>query len=234
MRTRGARTIARRILIGCVLAPLVCLAQPAGQAWAQRRDIVLVGDSTVYGTGQTSPQTFYQPGTVLELLLRKTEPKTSPWRRARVTNLGVGASNSQHWLDVPPAGCGTLLELFTVPSRACRDGIAWVDEVMRIRPTADLVILQLGLNDRLITTDPAEVVDRLEQIRARLPVPVLVFPPVAPLPWSATLRAELEARGFSVPPDYPSTLPTFDELHPTRGGYAAMAGLWLDRILDLP
>ena len=105
---------------------------------------------------------------------------------------------------------------------------------MRLRPTADLVVLQLGLNDYLVTDDPAATADRLEQIRSRLPVPVLIFPPVAPTAWSASWRAELEARGVEIPADYPATLPTFDQRHPTPGGYAAMAGLWLDRILKQP
>lgn len=218
--------------VAASLALLALHVSPASAAG--RRDIVLVGDSTVYGTAQGSAQDRYQPGAVLELLLRKPEPTTSPWRRARVTNLGVASSTTQHWLQTPPPGCGSLLEYFLVPSRACVDGSAWVDEILRIRPTADLVVLQLGLNDYLVTSDPAETADRLEQIRARLPVPVLIFPPVAPNAWSAALRAELVARGIEIPADYPATLPTFDQLHPTHGGYAAMAGLWLDRILKQP
>lgn len=200
------------------------------------RAIVLVGDSTTWGTppAATGTQSPHDPGRSLEALLA-IDP--GPWRNADVLNYGVGASNTQHWLAAPPAGCGTLLAGFPVVEIACRDNVSWIEVVSRKSP--DLVVVDLGLNDALVTTDPEETVDRLVQIRDALsPVPVAFFPPIAPPngprgAWPWHVREAMERRGLFAG-EYPAWLPTFDRLHPTDGGYAAKAGLWLDAIHQQP
>lgn len=215
------------------------------------RNVALIGDSTTYGTpppqqGVHSIQSPYNPGATLEALLAKLEPPPeeggTPWRAARVTNLAVGASTTKLWLDEPPPGCNSLLALFPVVKKACAEGTSWVKAV----PLAvdgghlDAVIVDLGINDLLITKDPAETVDRLEAIREALaPVPVVFYPPIAPPDgprgdWPLQVRAEMESRGLFGDAEYPPWVPTFDGLHPTHGGYAAKGGLWLDGLRRLP
>lgn len=200
------------------------------------RTIVLVGDSTTWGTPPpgTGTQSPHDPGHSLEALL---EIEPGPWRNARVLNYGVAASNTQHWLAEPPVGCGTLLTGFRVVEIACRENVSWIEVVSRKSP--DLVIVDAGLNDALVTAEPGETVDRLILMRDRLsPVPVVFFPPIAPPDgprgvWPLLVRAEMEQRGLFAA-EYPMALPTFDRLHPTDGGYAAKAGLWLDAIREQP
>lgn len=214
---------------------------------APRRNVVIVGDSTTFGTSPPGEggQSPYNPAAALAALLKVVEPAPArggtPWRRAHVRNLGIGASNTEHWLAVPPAGCGTLLEASQLVRFACAAGIAWVDAIPAVVPGgARAVILHLGLNDLFVTSDPAETVDRLQEIAARLaPTPVLYFPPIGPSggprgDWPHLVRAEMEARGLFASPSYPYELPTFDGLHPTHGSYAALAGLWLDALRALP
>ena len=191
-------------------------------------------DHLGYATCRHGHAESHDPGHSLEALLA-IDP--GPWRNADVLNYGVGASNTQHWLAVPPAGCGTLLAGFPVVEIACRDNVSWIEVVSRKSP--DLVVVDLGLNDALVTTDPEETVDRLVQIRDALsPVPVAFFPPIAPPngprgAWPWHVREAMERRGLFAA-EYPAWLPTFDRLHPTDGGYAAKAGLWLDAIHQQP
>jgi len=217
----------------------------------RQRTVALIGDSTTYGTpppksGFRNQQSPYNPGATLEALLATLEPLPgeggTPWRDARVYNLAVGASTTVLWLQNPPVRCGTVLDLFPIVKTACGRSVSWVEAV----PDAvegrklDAVIVDLGINDLLVTTDPRETVDRLVKIRDLLkPVPVLFYPPVAPESgrrgdWPLRVRAEMEKRGLFSEPQYPTSLPTFDGLHPTHGGYAAMGGLWLDGLRRLP
>jgi lysophospholipase L1-like esterase len=242
--TRGPRL--RVALLALVLA---VPAAPIGDAHAApRRSIVVIGDSTTFGTpppgdGGQSP---YNPAAALAALLKTLEPAPTrggtPWRRARVHNLGVGASNTAHWIAAPPAGCGTFLEASRLVKAACAAGVAWLDAIPAAvpGPPPDVYIVHLGLNDLLVTSDPSETVDRLEEIASRLaPTPVLFFPPIGPLDgprgdWPQRVRAEMELRGLFASPSYPAELPTFDGLHPTHGSYAALAALWLDALRALP
>lgn len=226
--------------------------EPSSAATVARRNVVLVGDSTTYGTPEPRPgvrgasQSPYEPGASLEALLAHVEPPPaaggSPWRDARVHNLGVGASTSEHWLASPPAGCRTLLELFPVVKTACRQNTSWVEAIQATVGDApiDAVIVDLGLNDLLITQDPETTASRLVRIRKELaPVPVLFFPPIAPPngprgDWPQRVRAAMVKRRLFEEKQYPAYVPTFDGLHPTDGGYAAKAALWLDRLRTLP
>jgi len=220
-------------------------------ARVRQRTVALIGDSTTYGTpppksGLKKLQSPYNPGATLEALLASLEPPPAeggtPWRDARVYNLAVGASTTVLWLQNPPVPCGSVLDLFPIVKAACGRGVSWVEAV----PDAvegrklDAVIVDLGINDLLVTSDPRETVDRLVKIRDLLkPVPVLFYPPVAPESgprgdWPLRVRAEMEKRGLFSEPQYPTSLPTYDGLHPTHGGYAAMGALWLDGLRKLP
>jgi hypothetical protein len=97
------------------------------------------------------------------------------------------------------------------------------------------VIVDLGLNDRSITQEPSEVADRLVAIRDRLaPIPTLFFPPIAPDDaWALSVRRQMKDRELFTG-QYPRSLPTYDPVHLTDGGYAAKAGLWLDAIRRVP
>lgn len=208
-----------------------------------RRTVVLIGDSTTYGTAPKSEglQSPYNPGASLEALL-SIDPEPSPWRGARVYDLAVGASSTPLWLASPPIGCKTLLALFPIVKKACAANVPWVKAV----PLAvdghhvDVVIVDLGINDLLVTKDPEQTVDRLVAIRRALkPLRVLFFPPIAPpdgprRDWPERVRAAMEKRGLFSEAQYPPYVPTFDGLHPTDGGYAAKAGLWLDALRKLP
>lgn len=226
----------------------------AERAEPSRRTVVLIGDSTTWGTPPNGEgiQSVYNPGTTLETLLRTVEPPPdeggTPWKDARVHNLAVGASTTElgastteHWVSTPPVGCGSFLELFPVVQAACASGTSWVDA---IEPAIggrapDVVIVDLGMNDALITGDPRETVDRLVAIQRSLaPSPVLFFPPIAPPSgprgaWPARVRVEMERRGLFAGRQYPTQVPTFDDLHPTSGGYVAKAGLWIDGLRSL-
>jgi len=232
-------------LVAIALCAVVFLVGSAEAA--PRRSIVVIGDSTSFGTpppggGLQSP---YNPGAALTALLA-LEPTAlhggTPWRRARVHNLAVGASNTAHWLATPPVGCGSILEVWRVVKAACASGMSWLDAIPAVvrgaRP--DAYIVHLGINDLYVTSDPTETVDRLQEIATRLaPTPVLFFPPIGPLDgprgdWPQRVRAEMELRGLFASPAYPAELPTFDGLHPTHGSYAALAALWLDALRALP
>jgi lysophospholipase L1-like esterase len=210
---------------------------------ARRRTVVLLGDSTTYGTAPKKEglQSPYNPGASLEALLA-IDPEPSPWRGARVYDLAVGASSTPLWLASPPVGCKSVLTLFPVVKAACAAKVPWVKAV----PLAvdghhvDAAIIDLGINDLLVTRDPEQTVDRLVAIRRALkPIPVLFFPPIAPPDgprgdWPERVRAAMEKRGLFSGKQYPPYVPTFDGLHPTDGGYAAKAGLWLDGLRKLP
>ena len=210
--------------------------------------MVLIGDSTTYGApppnqGNQSP---YNPGATLEALLAALEPPPeaggTPWRHARVHNLAVVGSGTTLWLERPPVGCRSVLSAFTVVKRACAAQVSWIEAIPMAVDGAkiDAVIVDLGINDLLITKNPRETVDRLEIIRNALaPVPVLFYPPIAPRDgprgdWPQRVRAEMTARGLFSDPLYPQYVPTWDNLHPTHGGYAAMGALWLDGLRKLP
>lgn len=225
---------------------------PSTAATTTRRNVVLIGDSTTYGTPEPRPgaskevQSPYNPAASLEALLAHVEPPIerggTPWRDARVYNLGVGASTTALWLQDPPAFCGTVLEGFAVIKAACRAKKPWISAVREAIGGApiDAAIVDLGLNDLLATQDPNETVTRLVQIRKALaPVPVLFFPPIAPPngprgDWPQRVRAAMIKRKLFDERQYPAYLPTFDELHLTDGGYAAKASLWLDALRRLP
>lgn len=208
----------------------------AGEPPPSPRTIALVGDSTTWGTPPPGEglQSAFHPAAVLEALLVL---ETGPWAGARVTNYGVGASMTSHWLAVPPAGCGTYFEAFAAPRAACAASTSWIDVVAAAAP--DLVIIDLGINDALETRNPLDTVRRLEALRDRLaPIPVVFFPPMAPpdgprgrWPWRVR---QLMARHHLIAGDYPEFVPTFDRLHPSAGGYAAKAGLWLDAVRAQP
>jgi len=129
-----------------------------------------------------------------------------------------------------------------VVAQACAHQTSWLEAIPLAVEGAhvDAVIVNLGINDLLITKNPAETVDRLQAIRAALaPVPVLFYPPIAPPggprgDWPLRVRAEMTKRGLFADPQYPAYVPTFDGLHPTHGGYAAMGALWLDGLRKLP
>lgn len=262
-RATFAATIVGMLVAGCaaVRPPAPASAptatprptpSPAPAPTAARRNVVLIGDSTTFGTPEPRPgvrgaiQSPYSPGATLEVLLAHVEPLPdaggTAWRGARVHDLGVGASTTEHWLSYPTAGCGTLLEFFPVVKAACREKVAWVDAVSPAIGEApiDAVIVDLGLNDLLITQDPAATVSRLLRIRKALaPVPVVFFPPIAPPEgprgdWPQRVRAAMVKRKLFEEPQYPAYVPTFDDLHPTDGGYAAKAALWLDALRKLP
>lgn len=237
----------RRALLSAtlLLAGTLCIAGTSHAA--ARRDVVIIGDSTSLGSPPPSGgvQSPYEPGATLAMLLRMLEPTAkrggTPWRRAKVHNLAVGASNSEHWLASPPAGCGTLLEAARIVQLACAAGTSWIDTIASAVPTgAEVYIVHLGINDLLVTSNPIETVDRLEEIAARLaPVPVLFFPPVGPPDgprgnWPQLVRQQMELRGLFLSPSYPKELPTHDGLHPTHGSYGALGALWLDALRALP
>lgn len=232
-----------------LVALLFCVAGLVGSAEAApRRSIVVIGDSTSYGTPPPGDgiQSPYNPGAALAALLKTLEPAPTrggtAWRRAKVHNLAVGASNTEHWLAAPPVGCGSIFEASRLVKAACAADVSWLDAIPAVVPGAppDAYIVHLGINDLYITSDPTETVDRLQEIATRLsPTPVLFFPPIGPLDgprgdWPQRVRAEMELRGMFASPSYPTELPTFDGLHPTHGSYAALAALWLDALRALP
>lgn len=214
---------------------------------------MLIGDSTTFGTPQHRKaasrrgalQSPYQPGAALEALLALEPPAASggtPWRAAKVHNFGVAASTTEVWLVEPPRFCDTVYSRYPLVAMACRKKIAWVKAVplavggVRI----DAAIVDLGINDLQVTKDPVETVARLKAIRDALaPVPVLFFPPIAPPDgprgtWPQEVRAEMVKQGLFAEAQYPAYVPTYDGLHPTDGGYAAKAALWLDALRRLP
>ena len=191
-------------------------------------------------------QSPYNPAASLEALLAHVEPTPAtggtPWRGARVHNLGVGASTTELWLQDPPAFCGTALEGFAVIKAACRTKKPWISAAGSAIGDVpiDAAIVDLGLNDLLITQDPEATVARLARIRKALaPVPVIFFPPIAPPngprgDWPRRVRAAMIKHKLFDERQYPAYLPTFDDLHLTDGGYAAKAALWLDALRRLP
>lgn len=225
---------------------------PEPTATDARRHVVLVGDSTTLGTPEPRPgvpkaaMSPYNPAASLEALLANLEPLPAgggtPWRGARVYNLGVGASNTSLWLEDPPPFCNTVLEGFPVIKAACRKKVPWIAAIREAigETRVDAVVVDLGLNDLLITQNPDETVDRLVRIRKALaPVPVLFFPPMAPPngprgDWPQRVRAAMVKRKLFDEKQYPAYLPTFDDLHLTDGGYAAKGALWMDRLRKLP
>lgn len=210
--------------------------------------MVVIGDSIAYGAPPPAEglQSPYAPPTTLETLLANLEPAPpaggASWRGARVLNLAVGASDTSLWLARPPRECHTLFNRFPVVQKACAANVAWVDAVWMMAGggTIDAVIVDLGINDRLVTDDPRVTVDHLVQIRDALaPAPVLLYPPIAPRDgprgdWPQRLRAAMAARGLFDEKQYPPYLPTYDGLHPTPGGYAALGALWIDGLRRLP
>lgn len=233
-------------------APSPCPPSAERGTSGPRRNVVLIGDSTTYGTPERQPasqdrsiQSPYNPGAALEALLASLEPASkggTPWRGARVHNLAVGASSTAMWLQDPPAACGTFFELFRIVKTACAKKVPWIDAVRAAIGGAkvDAAIVDLGINDALKSDDPKETVERLKRIRDALaPAPVLFFPPIAPpdgprRDWPERLRAAMIEAGLFDEKQYPPYVPTWDGLHPTHGGYAAKAGLWLDRLRALP
>jgi lysophospholipase L1-like esterase len=217
-----------------------------------RRNVVLVGDSTTFGTPEPRPgvsravQSPYNPAAALETLLAHLEPLPAnggtPWRGARVHNLGVGASTTALWLEDPPPYCNSPMELFPVIKAACAKGVPWIAATRAAIGGApvDVVIVDLGLNDLLSTPDPNETVNHLVRIKKKLaPIPVIFFPPIAPPDgprgdWPKRVRAAMTKRRLFDEPQYPPYLPTFDGLHETDGGYAAKAALYLDALRKLP
>lgn len=214
------------------------------------RNVVLVGDSTTYGTPEPRPgksiQSPYNPAAALETLLAHLEPTPrdggTPWRGARVHNLGVGASTTVQWIADPPGFCGTPMELFPVIKAACAKQAPWIASLGAAIGGApvDAVIVDLGLNDALITQDPNETVERLLQIKKMLaPTRVIFFPPIAPPSgprgdWPQRVRAAMKKRRLFDERQYPPYLPTFDGLHETDGGYAAKGALYVDALRKLP
>jgi lysophospholipase L1-like esterase len=241
----GSVLVCLTLLTGCARVPGA--SAHAAPFDAPRRNVVLIGDSTTWGVvpSRQGRQSEYNPGTTLEKLLSVVEPPPdqggTPWKDARVHNLAVSASTSEHWLSRPPAGCDSPLEVFPVVRAACARGTSWVEAI----PAAigdvppDVVIVDLGINDALITRDPNQTVDRLVAIRDALaPTPVLLFPPIAPGggprgEWPGRVRAEMERRGLVAARQYPTYVPTYDDLHPTSGGYVAKAGMWIDGLRSL-
>lgn len=215
--------------------------------------MVLLGDSTTYGTPQQQKETGrkvamqspYEPGAALEALLALEPPSSrggTPWRDAKVHNLAVAASTTDLWLTEPPRFCKTAYARYPLVAKACRRNIAWVKGVALALDGAriDAVVVDLGINDLQLTNDPQETVARLKQIREALaPAPVLFFPPIAPPDgprgtWPQEVRAEMIKQGLFDEAQYPAYVPTYDGLHPTDGGYAAKAALWLDALRKLP
>jgi lysophospholipase L1-like esterase len=217
-----------------------------------RRTVVLVGDSTTYGTPEPRPgaprivQSPYNPAAALETLLAHLEPLPAnggtPWRGARVHNLGVGASTTALWLEDPPPFCHSAMDLFPVIKAACAKNVPWIAATRAAIGGArvDVVIVDLGLNDLLITQDPNETVERLVRIKKSLaPIPVIFFPPIAPPSgprgdWPQRVRTAMVKRRLFDERQYPPYLPTFDGLHETDGGYAAKAALYIDALRKLP
>lgn len=225
---------------------------PTTAASETRRNVVLVGDSTTFGTRKVRPdrpdavQSPYNPAAALEMLLAHLEPPASeggtPWRGARVHNLGVAASTTELWLADPPPFCGTAMELFRIVATACKKNVSWLAAMRAAIGGAriDAVIVDLGLNDALITQDPNETADRLVRIKKTLaPTPVIFFPPIAPPggprgDWPQRVRAAMKKRRLFTESQYPPYLPTFDDLHETDGGYAAKGALYVDALHKLP
>lgn len=228
-------------------------ATPSPHAARRRRNVVLLGDSTTYGTpkSQQDPalrvamQSPYQPGAALEALLALEPPRSAggtPWRDAKVHNLAIAASTTDLWLTEPPRFCKTAYARYPLVASACRRNVAWVKGVpLALGGTRiDAVIVDLGINDLQLGQSPAETVARLKLIREALaPAPVLFFPPIAPPDgprgaWPQEVRAEMVKQGLFDETQYPAYVPTYDGLHPTDGGYAAKAALWLDALRKLP
>jgi len=227
---------------------------PGPSTTPRPRHVVLLGDSTTWGTPKEQLETArrvalqspYEPARTLEALLALEPPrreKGTPWRNARVHNLAVAASTTDLWLADPPRFCETAYARYGLVANACRRSIPWVKGVpLTVDGGAiDAVIVDLGINDPQVTNDPKETVGRLVEIgKALAPAPVIFFPPIAPPggprgTWPQEVRAEMVRQGlFDEAQQYPAYVPTYDGLHPTDGGYAAKAALWLDALRRLP
>lgn len=235
------------------VAPPTPRPSPAPSPTPRPRQVVLLGDSTTWGTPQKQSeirkkvalQSPYEPARSLEALLALEPPRSeggTPWRDARVYNLAVAASTTDLWLADPPRFCKTAYGKYPVVANACRRNVPWVKGVPLTVDGAriDAVIVDLGINDPQVTSDPKETVARLVQIgKALAPAPVLFFPPMAPPDgprgaWPQEVRAEMVRQGLFDDAQYPAYVPTYDGLHPTDGGYAAKAALWLDALRKLP
>lgn len=219
-----------------VLAAVALLVAPA----AARPLVVLIGDSTSWGatTGTSTPVVVAttQPARTLKALLRLLGP-TSFWYHARVANFGVPGSRTPHWVTALGARACLPDEMRLSPRllhAACAAGRPLAHAVLpALGRRPDAVLVTLGANDVLGHVEPDTTVANLEQLGAILgPDHVFVAPPLpaAVEPFQSGVRAireRLVGRKLVTGPDWPA-LPTADGLHLTEGGYAAVAGLWLD------
>ena len=219
---------------------MVSLVLVGNQEAAAVRRIAIIGNSTEWGSLGPDGLSWTNPAASLEALLR-IAPAGNPWRRARVYNLAIPASDTRHWVDqFEPAFCAYLGSTFNrVMEVACAQQVPFAYAVLpAYAGRIDAVLAVLGTNDigNLPGTNPVDTVDRLAQLPSIL-APAVTF--IAP-PFPATLeprqsfvplvRREMLARGLITGPDWPA-LPVFDGVHLSQGGYAAAAGLWIDALL---
>jgi hypothetical protein len=206
-----------------------------------RSVIVLVGDSTIFGTPPEGGISSYAPSRALEILLRRLEPRGSRWRGASVHNVGIPSSTTRDWIAAPQS---CLFLYHEVWRRGCEQGVGFAYEVAPVLPNASVIFVALGVNDDLAALGASETVDNLEQIvQVLAPARVILSPPFRIVPEEArpeirverardarrveAIRKEMIDRGVLDGVDWPQ-LPTFDGLHLTDAGYAAAAALMVD------
>jgi lysophospholipase L1-like esterase len=199
----------------------------AGEA-AGRPLIVMAGDSTTFGTSYyNGPPVAVTSAVALERLLHTVPPGT-PWRGARVVNLGVPASTSADWA-APFTGCQRDLDRLS--AAACARGLSLAGAVVPLLGRSpDVVLLTIGINDDQAKLDAGGTVDNIERIRDALaPSRVLVAVPFVTFsarePRRQAIRQELTKRRLLTGPDWPP-LPTADRIHLQEGSNVAAAGLW--------
>lgn len=210
------------LLILVLVAPAFARARPL---------LVLVGDSTTYGTIDANyGQADVHTAAALQAMLRVV-PKGHPYRRARVVNLGVPGASTRDWQVGPVAQvvCDNWGSHLTYLAAACARGVPLAEKVPT-RPTAVLIVL--GYADGVFGIPTEETVANVTALAARFPVSYVAVPFVpAPgdrwRPERDERRQALLDAGLVTGPDWPA-LPLVDGVHLSPGGYAAAAGLWLD------
>jgi lysophospholipase L1-like esterase len=211
---------------------LVAFAIP-GHARAQRKLILCIGDSTIYGTVDSNfGRADVTTAEALQATLRLVARDHSHYR-AKVRNFGVPGASTRDWLVGPvnPTVCDAWASHLPYLALACERGVPLVD-VLPLRPST--ILVTLGYADGVFGVPTEETVANLSALPERLPASIVyIAAPFVPAPNDPHKPARderyaaLKDADLLTGPDWPP-LPLVDQVHLTPGGYTAAAGLWLD------